>query len=120
MRFRAFRRFATLAALSAVLIFAAVPAAAQEPTLSGAVTDSTGGVLPGVTVTAVHTASGNTFVAITDGMGAFRLALRTGAYRVTAELQGFAPQSRTLELLVGQQATLNLQLAPSALQETVT
>ena len=35
--------------------------AAQDATLTGVVTDSTGGVLPGVTVVAVHEASGNTF-----------------------------------------------------------
>jgi hypothetical protein len=33
---------------------------AQEATMSGTVMDSTGGVLPGVTITAVHEASGNT------------------------------------------------------------
>ena len=35
---------------------------AQEAAITGSVTDSTGGVLPGVTVTAVHEATGNTFV----------------------------------------------------------
>jgi hypothetical protein len=34
----------------------------QEATVSGTVSDSTGGVLPGVTITALHEASGNTFV----------------------------------------------------------
>src|SRR5262245_65838627 len=43
--------------------------AAQEATLSGTVTDSTGAVLPGVTVTAVHEASGNTFEGVTDDRG---------------------------------------------------
>ena len=49
---------------------------AQEATVSGTVTDSTGGVLPGVTVTALHEASGNTFVAVSDERGAFRLPAR--------------------------------------------
>ena len=39
---------------------------AQESTFSGTATDSTGGVLPGVTVTATNIESGNTFVAVTD------------------------------------------------------
>ena len=43
---------------------------AQEATLSGTITDSTGGVLPGVTVTAVHEATGNTFESVTDALGA--------------------------------------------------
>src|SRR6185436_13860953 len=82
---------------------------AQEASVSGIVTDSTGGVLPGVTITALHQATGNTFVAVTDERGAYRLPVRIGAYRVTAELPGFATVARALELLVGQDASLNLQ-----------
>ncbi len=44
-------------------------------------TDSTGGVLPGVTVTAVHEATGNTFVGVTDERGVFRIGARIGGYR---------------------------------------
>src|SRR4029434_7988207 len=93
---------------------------AQEATLSGTVTDSTGGVLPGVTITAVHEASGNTFVAVTDERGAFRLPVRTGLHRVTVELAGFATVTRTVDLLVNQQAVVNLQMSPSTVQESVT
>ena len=93
---------------------------AQEATLSGTVTDSTGGVLPGVTITAVHEATGNTFVAVSDERGAFRLPVRTGLHRVTVELSGFATLNRTVDLLVNQQAIVNLQLSPSTLQESVT
>jgi hypothetical protein len=94
---------------------------AQDATLSGTVTDTTGGVLPGVTVTAVNEASGNTFESVTDEHGGFQIPVRTGAYRVTAQLQGFAVVTRSgLELLVGQQAVVNLQLSPSAVRESVT
>ena len=41
-------------------------------------------------------------------------------FRSTAELAGFGTVTRTLEVAVGQQAIVNLQLAPSALQESVT
>ena len=50
---------------------------AQEATVSGTITDATGGVLPGVTVTAAHEMSGNTFVGVTDESGSFRLPVRT-------------------------------------------
>src|SRR5262249_4993067 len=72
-------------------LFAAVPAVApaQEASLGGAISDSTGAVLPGVTITAEHQATGNVFVAVTDEKGAFRIPVRTGDYKVTAELQGF-------------------------------
>ena len=45
-------------------------------TITGTVTDSTGGVLPGVTVTATHTATGNTFFSVTDERGLFRIPAR--------------------------------------------
>jgi hypothetical protein len=51
---------------------------AQEAAVSGTITDSTGGVLPGVTVTAVHEASGNSFVGVTDDKGMFRFRYAPG------------------------------------------
>src|SRR5262245_1993451 len=107
----------------AIAVIVGWPAAglAQEAALIGIVTDTTGAVLPGVTVTAVHEATGNTFEAVTDGAGSFRLPVRVGAYRVTAQLQGFQTVTRTnLQLPLGQQANINLELAPATLQETVT
>ena len=105
------------------LALAALPGAAlaQDAALTGTVTDSTGGVLPGVTVTAVNEATGNSFVAVTDGSGTYRMPVRVGAYRVTAELQGFTTVQRTgVRLLVGETINADLRLAPSTIQETVT
>ncbi|MBI3047715.1 MAG: TonB-dependent receptor [Acidobacteria bacterium] len=93
---------------------------AQEATFTGAVTDSTGAVLPGVTITAVHEASGNTFTAVTDDQGEFRVPVRVGTYRITAELPGFTTVTRSLQILIGQTVPVNMQMAPSAVQETVT
>ena len=55
-----------------VTLLAATAAFAQEATLGGAVVDTTGLVLPGVTVTATHVATGTTFLAVTDEAGGFR------------------------------------------------
>src|SRR5258705_4620555 len=93
---------------------------AKEAAVSGTITDASGGVRPGVTVRAVHEATGNAFETVTDSRGAYRLAVRTGAIRITAALQGFAPLTRSVELLVGQTAVVNAQLAPSGIAETVT
>jgi hypothetical protein len=94
---------------------------AQDAVLTGTVTDATGGVLPGVTVTAVNDATGNTFVGVTDGTGSFRIPARVGAYQITAELQGFTTVQRTgVQLLVGQTINVDLQMNPSTIQETVT
>ena len=109
-----------LVVLGAILALPAV-AYGQEVVVSGIVRDSTGAVLPGVTITALHEASGNTFQGVTDQAGAFRIPARTGLYRITAELPGFSTATRTgLELLVGQQAVVNLQMAPSGVEESVT
>src|SRR2546422_3174961 len=107
--------------LASIVLTLPMTAHAQEAVINGTVTDSTGAVLPGVTVTALHEASGNTFLAVTDERGIFRVAARAGVYRITGTLPGFATVTRTgLELLVGQAAVVNLQLALSTVQESVT
>src|SRR5205823_9340121 len=118
-----FSRSRCLAACLALfgLFVLARPVAAQEATLSGTVTDSTGGVLPGVTVTATHEATGNTFVAVTDERGGYRIPARIGVYKVVGELSGFATLTRQgIQLLVGQDLVLNMQMVPSTVQESVT
>ena len=116
MGWRVIRTSLVIAALLAI----PVRGFAQDATLTGSVKDSSGAVLPGVTVTALHEATGNTFVAVTDEVGGFRLLIRTGAYRITVELPGFATVTRSINLLLGQNAVVNLEMAPSSVQESVT
>ena len=95
--------------------------AQQEAVLSGTVTDTTGGVLPGVVVRAIHEATGNTFESVTDGQGGYRIPVRVGTYRIITELAGFNGVTQTgLEVLVGQEVTVNVQMQPATLQESVT
>jgi len=109
-----------LVILGAVLALPVI-AAAQEAVLTGTITDSTGAVLPGVTVQATHEASGNNYEAVTDARGVYRIPVRVGSYKIVAQLTGFGNVTRTgVDLLVGQTITLNLQMSPSSLQETVT
>ena len=58
---------------------------AQEAVLTGAVTDTSGAVMPGVIIRAVHQASGNSFEAVTDQRGTFRMAVRVGTYRISGD-----------------------------------
>ena len=96
------RSISTTFLLVCLMLAAPAAAFAQEAALVGTVKDSTGGVLPGVTVTALHEATGNRFTAITDNRGAYRIAARIGVYQITAELPGFTTVTRSgLELLVG-------------------
>src|SRR5215510_6370744 len=97
--------------LIALVLIQPALAFAQEAVLSGTITDSTGGVLPGVTITALHEATGNKFVGVSDERGIYRVPARVGTYQITAELPGFTTVTRaSLELLVGQTAVLNLQM----------
>jgi hypothetical protein len=114
-------RLGPVLTIAAFLITAPLVASAQEAVLSGTVTDSTGGVLPGVTITAVHQDSGNKFATVTDERGAYRIAARAGVYLLTAELSGFRAVTREgLQLLVGQVMTVNLPMLEATAVETVT
>ena len=105
---------------ASLVVVLPIPAYAQEASINGTIVDQTGGVLPGVIVTAVHEATGNSFEAVTDGVGAYRLSLRVGVFRLSAELQGFAPLTQTgLQVLVGQQVLVNFTMRPESLQESV-
>src|SRR2546428_7495981 len=75
--------FTALVVIGAILMLP-ICGHAQESTVSGTLTDPTGAVLPGVTVTATHTEAGNTFEAVTDERGGYRLLVRVGNYRITA------------------------------------
>ena len=110
-----------LVAIFAVFVGFPVAASAQEATLTGRIADTTGGVLPGVTVTATNEATGNAFVAVTDAQGIYRIPVRVGRYQIRAELSGFTTVTREgVQLLVGQTGSVDVQMAPSAIEETVT
>ena len=87
--------------------------------IEGTVTDSSGGVLPGVTVTLRNTATNYQQVQVTDAAGRFRgVLLPLGPYEVSAVLEGFAKQTqRGLDLQVGQTLTLNVKLTQAAMSE---
>ena len=66
-----------------ILVLPVMAHAQEEAVVSGRVTDSSGGVLPGVTVRAVHVATGNAFEAVTDGLGAYRMRPPVAGTRLT-------------------------------------
>src|SRR2546425_13146584 len=100
-RFR-FTRSLLVACLSALI---ASPAGAQSTfaTLTGTVLDSSGGVLPGVTITVTNTRTQGTRTVVTDDVGNYLVPnLDAGEYRVVTTLAGFAEQTRQTELLARQ------------------
>jgi len=92
-------------------------------TIAGAVRDTTGGLLPGVTVeTASSALIEKVRTVITDEQGLYRIVdLRPGVYTVTFTLPGFSTFRREgLELTTAFTATVNAELKVGALEETVT
>src|SRR5438477_1320249 len=106
-----------------VLLLAAAPARAQRTsgTISGTVMDSTGAVLPGVTVTAVCTDTNLTRSVVSDVQGGFTIPDVPGCvYRVTAELAGFKTVSREAPVTANSVAKTDFRLEVGAVSETVT
>ena len=75
-----------------VCLFAGFSAFGQviNATLSGAVSDVSGALIPGVEITATNTGTGVATMAVSNESGTYRFAsLQPGQYRVTAVLAGF-------------------------------
>src|SRR5437879_2772475 len=99
-----------LAGLTWALLCA--PCVAQTlGTITGEVKDSTGAMIPGVTVTVINKATNATRTTVSNGVGLFDFpALPPGMYTVKSELEGFKTASRDLELQVQQTARVNFML----------
>src|SRR5205814_5714632 len=100
----------------------AAGAHAQNAQIAGTVRDTSGGVIPGTTVTARNVDTGFMRTAVTDGQGEYRLpSLPPGRYAVATELARFTTETRPdITLIIDQTATLNFSLKPAAIAETVT
>jgi hypothetical protein len=121
--------FATLAStVRRCVLFAAacvllVPALAGAQVITGVVRDTSGAVLPGVTVEAASPALiEKVRSAVTDSTGTFRIeGLAPGVYSVTYGLPGFSNVQRSnVQLQTGVTLTLNAEMRVGGVQETIT
>lgn len=89
--------------------------------LSGVVTDASGGVMPGATVTLTDEATGVGTTNTTDSHGIYVFTgVRPSTYKIRVEAPNFTAQERKgLVLAVSQQATLDFKMSPSTVTETV-
>src|SRR5215467_8341990 len=113
------RKFALLVASLAVMSGSAF----AQSTLAGVVKDSSGGVLPGVSVEAASSVLlEKTRTAVTDGSGQYRIPdLPPGAYEVTFTLTGFSTVKReAVEVTGAGVVSINADLRVGAVAETVT
>ena len=116
------RHWVVLAMVMLLAASAGLSAQTTGATLLGTIVDDQGAVLPGVTVTVKNTETGWNRVTTTDQRGYYRAAaLPPGAYDMTVEMSGFNKEVRSgMVLTIGQEATINLTLKMSNVQETVT
>ena len=115
-------RYGVLGVVIAVLVLGRAPAWAQSTgTLQGLITDTQGGVMPGVSVTIKNTATGVERVVVTGSAGEYVAAsLAPGHYQVVTHVDGFTDQTREVDLGPAQTAVLNVRLSVGVLAENVT
>ena len=110
-------------ALAYLLAFAGLSNAQQTvdvASISGRVIDTTGGVVPGVTMTATQLDTNVIATVVTDQNGRFRFPyLRVGPYTIVASLSGFGDVTRRLTLGIGAAYEIPLTLSPAGLETTV-
>jgi hypothetical protein len=90
--------------------------------ISGVVRDTTGAVLPGVTLVLTNVETGIERTSVTNATGRYRIpSVPAGAYKLTVSLDGFATVQRSgLTLEVGQVMTLDVALPPAGVSQEVT
>ena len=96
-----------------LVVFLAVPALAQFRTsIQGTVTDSTGAVIPGATLTLTNPATNETMVRTSNEDGVFNFnALAPDHFNLTVEKEGFKKKVLTdLHLIPEQPNAVNVQL----------
>ena len=104
-----FRSFVLVACLWSLC---SMSGAQVSATLSGRVTDSTGSVVPGATVTANDLDTGASRTAVTSQVGQYEMnALPVGRYDVRATKQGFADETHVrISLVAGQEAAVDIRM----------
>src|SRR6188508_3743253 len=104
----------------AVFFTLTATAAAQTETgrITGVVTDATGGILPGVTVTAKAVGTGATRELTTDSAGQYVFAnLPPGAFEIAAALAGFNTANAKVTVTVGGAVSVDLKLDVAGTKE---
>lgn len=111
------RWWRTLLALVLLTVGTSSLTAAQGTTASitGIISDNNG-VLPGASIVAKDTQSGFTYEAVSDAQGAFNLSgLRPGTYEITVSMAQYKPQSKAVQVLLGQKLTSNFRIGPDVI-----
>src|SRR5215470_18585036 len=118
------KRYLATLAIGTLCLMAAGTATAQSDrgTIAGTVTDSSGAVVSGASVTVRGTDTGNVYKTASTGEGVYRISdIAIGRYDVTVESQGFKSSvQKGVQIQINTVAALNVTLQPGALTEEVT
>jgi hypothetical protein len=114
-------RVVVLAGVAALATSVPVHAQDARGSISGRVTDSSGGVLPGATVTVVNVDTNTTTTAITTDQGRYAvLYLLPGTYKITATLDGFRTGiNEGIQVRVGDKVQYDVMLEAGGIVEEV-
>jgi hypothetical protein len=116
-------RMSILAAALLFMVLGGGGAMAQESrgSIAGLVADSSGGALPGVTVTIVNTGTNATVTQVTNSTGQYSvLFLLPGTYTVSVQLDGFQKKEhQNIQVHVGERTQLDVTLSPATVSESV-
>jgi hypothetical protein len=121
MKLKFLSSFTALVAAFIFILNAGAIAQVTTGDISGRVSDQSGAAVPNITVTATNKATGQTRSAQTNGEGDYLIPrLVPGRYDVTAEGQNFSKALvKDLEVNVGTKQTINIELKPGQISETV-
>jgi len=113
------RNLLALRAALSVISIGSLPLIAQQTGISGRVGESSNAVIPNVAVT-VTGEDGTKLSTVTNATGLYQFpGLRAGTYKLRFEVPGFAPAERTLNLPVGETATIDVEMQVGQTSSTV-
>jgi hypothetical protein len=122
LKLKSLRIFVVLLVIVSWLAMCDRASAQVSASIVGKVEDSSGAGIPAATVTVTNLETGATRVLTTDDAGNYQvLSLAVGLHQIRAEKSGFNPVQETgINLVVGQQAVVNLRLGVQSVQQQVT
>jgi hypothetical protein len=121
---RRMKTFTIMVFISLLCLLAVPSARAQidQGGITGTITDTTGGVIPGAAITLVNNDTNLSFTRTSGGDGSYTFApIKIGTYTLTVSAPNFETRKQeNIRVNVSQTVGLNLSLHPGAVTETVT
>jgi hypothetical protein len=113
---------ALVAAIAGLFLVFATALRAQQATtsLNGVITDTSGALVPGASVSITRTATGETHQTTANAHGEYQFQqLTPGTWTVKVSATGFGDQSKVGQLLVSKPATIDFKMGVNAVTQTV-